>query len=57
MNALADCGELIYNKLGLFKAERLTWSLIAIVIFIIYVAYTIINISKFIVFLAFILFV
>ena len=24
MNALADCAELIYNKLGLFKPERLT---------------------------------
>ena len=24
MNALADCVELIYNKLGLFKLERLT---------------------------------
>ena len=51
MNILADCVELIYNKLGLFKAERLTWSLIAIVIFIIYVVYTIIYIRKFVNFL------
>ena len=24
MNSLADCAELIYNKFGLFKLERLT---------------------------------
>ena len=41
------CVELIYNKLGFFKAVKLIM-VIAIIIFIIYVVYTIVYISTFV---------
>ena len=47
MNALADCIELIYSKLGFFKGVMLTM-IIAITIFIIDFVYTITYISAFV---------
>ena len=44
MNVLADFVELIYTKLGFFKAVKLIM-VISIIIFIIYVAYAIVFIS------------
>ena len=43
---LADCVEIIYNKLGFFKAIKLIM-IIAIIIFIIYIVYAIVYISTF----------
>ena len=47
MNVFADCVELIYNKLGFFKAVKLIM-VIAIIIFIIYIVYTTVYISTFV---------